>query len=244
MSIAGFDPSGGAGVLADVKTFELHGVQGLSVITANTLQTEDAFHSVNWVDLEFVLKSVDVLVDRYPVEMIKIGIVPSFDYLLKLVSFIKEKNSTAKIIVDPVIKSSTGFNFQNVVSEKELITVLEKIFLITPNMEEILQLKKGGNEKNLAKELSKYCNVLLKGGHSENEKGVDHLYLENGTYFELKPASQIKNGKHGSGCVLSAAITANLANGYELEKACRKAKTYVEQFLESSPSLLGFHHAN
>ena len=81
MTVAGFDPSGGAGLLADVKTFEQCGVYGLGVNTANTLQTADKFHSIEWSKLNDVLKAIEVLLSEYPVSVVKTGIMPSFDFL-------------------------------------------------------------------------------------------------------------------------------------------------------------------
>lgn len=242
MTIAGFDPSGGAGLLADVKTFEQHHVHGLSVNTANTLQTATKFHAVQWVSLEDVLKSIDVLLDEYPVKVIKTGVVSSFEFLLEIVTHIKNKNAGIKIIVDPIIRSSTGFDFQKDDQRKNLISVLENIFLITPNIGEAMTLMNTANAKEAAKNISQYCNVLLKGGHNNNEKGVDHLYTEDVCY-QLQPSETNASEKHGSGCVLSAAISANLALGLDLRTACVEAKKYVEKFLSSNKTLLGYHTA-
>lgn len=241
LSLAGFDPSGGAGLLADIKTFEQHKVYGLSVSTANTLQTENKFYSVEWEKIETILKSVDVLLDSYSIEIIKIGIVPSFEYLSQLVKHIKNKKSEIKIVLDPIIKSSTGFDFQKTIDKKELVSVLKNIYLITPNMLEAMLLTNTDDSKEAAKELSEHCNVLLKGGHNEKEIGVDYLYM-NGETIEFKPILNNLSAKHGSGCVLSAAVVSNLALDNDLQSACSKAKKYVEQFLNSNKSLLGFHH--
>ena len=241
MSIAGFDPSGGAGLLADIKTLEQHKIYGLSISTATTLQTENKFYSVEWEKIETVLKSADVLLDSYPVEIIKIGIVPSFEYLSQLVKHIKNKSTEIKIVLDPIIKSSTGFDFQKTIDKKELVAVLKNIYLITPNMQEAMLLTNTANSKEAAKQLSEHCNVLLKGGHNESEIGVDYLYT-NGDCIELKPTLTNLSAKHGSGCVLSAAIVSNLALDFDLKNSCVKAKKYVEQFLNSNKSLLGFHH--
>ena len=241
ISVAGFDPSGGAGLLADVKTFEQHKVYGLSVSTGTTLQTEDKFYSVEWADLKSVLNALDVLLDSYPVKIIKTGIVPSFDFLFELVSHIKNRNPEIKIIVDPIIKSSTGFSFQKKIESEKLIDVLKNIYLITPNLQEAKMLTGIDNTDDAAKKLSEYCNVLLKGGHSEKSTGIDFLY-ENENVTELKPTETNLSAKHGSGCVLSSAIASNLALGFDLKKSCIEGKKYVEQFLGSSKSLLGFHY--
>lgn len=241
MSIAGFDPSGGAGLLADIKAFEQHKVYGLAVNTANTIQTEDTFYSLEWMKPEEILKTIDVLMEAYPVSAIKIGIVPSFCALHEIIIHIRRKSREVKIVVDPVLRSSTGFDFHDSASKKDLVSVLEQIDLLTPNMSEVLALTGNLNEETAALQLAGHCNVLLKGGHSSNQLGVDYLYTRAGMVI-LPPSRTDVNAKHGSGCVLSAAITANLALGLDLEKACRKAKNYVEQYLSSHPSLLGSHH--
>lgn len=243
MSIAGFDPSGGAGLLADIKTFEQFRLHGLSISTADTLQTENEFHSLEWKEQKTVLKNLDVLLNAYSVKAIKIGIVPSFNYLADLVIYIRKKSKTIKIIVDPVIRSSTGFDFHTEIEKSELKKVLENIDLITPNVEEAMKMTRATTAKEGALTLARYCSVLLKGGHSDLARGTDLLYTK-GACVELRPSSIDLPPKHGSGCVLSAAITASLAKGNDLTTACTEAKQYVEQFLKSDPSLLGFHHAN
>jgi hydroxymethylpyrimidine/phosphomethylpyrimidine kinase len=240
MSIAGFDPSGGAGVLADSKTFEQHKVYGLSVMTANRVQTESKFYTIKWSSIHDVVEAVDVLLDAYPVKAIKTGIVPSFDFLWQVVTHIKKRSSTLKIVVDPVLTSTTGFAFQEVNERKKLYEVLEQLSLITPNVPEAVRLGGYTQAEDAAKALASYCPVLLKGGHHNSAPGVDYLYHQ-GQCVELHPVTINVSPKHGSGCVLSAAIVANLAMELSLEASCIKAKKYVEQFLGSTNSLLGYH---
>lgn len=240
LSIAGFDPSGGAGLLADIKTFEQHKVYGLSISTATTLQTSTRFHAVQWANLKDILGAIDVLLKEYPVAVVKTGIVPSFDFLFQIIQHIKNKSTDIKIIVDPILKSTTGFEFQKNDAKKNLFNVLKDILLITPNVQEAMLLYGNHDPKEAAKGLSGYCNVLLKGGHDTETPGVDYLYADN-TCYELKPSLTMVNEKHGSGCVLSAAISSNIALGFDLKASCSKAKIYVEQFLGSNKTLLGYH---
>ena len=241
MSIAGFDPSGGAGILADMKTFEQHKVYGLSVNTANTIQTDRAFHSIQWASLEDVLATTDMLLEAYPVRVIKTGIMPSFAFLNEVVSFIKSRDPEIKIVVDPVVKSSSGFDFQTSVSSQKIQEVLEKIYLLTPNISEAQLLAREEDPDKAARKLSASCHVLLKGGHRKNYPGLDHLYSYQ-QCIPLEPSQTTLIAKHGSGCVLSAAIVANLALGENLLTACSKAKLYIEKFLSSNTSSLGYHH--
>lgn len=242
LSIAGFDPSGGAGVVADVKTFEQHQVYGLAIITGNTIQTENEFIKMEWIAIDFVLESITTLFNKYEIRAVKIGIVPSLDYLEQIVFQIKKLSQKTKIIWDTVLKSSTTFDFLQIENQTKLEVILRKIDLITPNYKEILQLStKGINAETIAVLLSKHCDVLLKGGHNTKELGVDYLFNKN-EFIKLAPTTTLANEKHGSGCVLSSAITANLALGIDTTTACQKAKIYIEKFLHSNNTLLGYHH--
>lgn len=242
LSIAGFDPSGGAGVLADVKTFEQHQVYGLAIVTGNTIQTEDSFHAMHWVDLDFVLNSIEKLFKAYDIKAVKIGIVPSLDYLKSIVDEIRKYSNEVKIIWDTVLKSSTEFEFAIVENQSLLIDILNKIDLITPNYNEILKLvtQKISHEE-IAQSLSKHCAILLKGGHNPESIGTDYLYTKEEQII-LTPKATVIAEKHGSGCVLSSAITANLALNHDLSKSCQKAKLYIENYLNTNNTKLGYHY--
>jgi hydroxymethylpyrimidine/phosphomethylpyrimidine kinase len=242
LSIAGFDPCAGAGLLADIKTFEQHNVYGLGISTAQTLQTENSFISIKWETEDDILKAIETMLAYYNVQVIKIGIVENISSLKNIVSFIHKKNKTLKIIIDTIIKSSTDFDFWNEpITQETILEILSKTFLITPNYNEILQLLPSPDAKKSAEQLAKYCNVLLKGGHNSEEIGIDYLYANN-NMIRIEGSAKELSAKHGSGCVLSAAIAANLAMGFDLHTSCIKAKKYVEQFLLSNNTLLGYHH--
>lgn len=242
LSIAGFDPSAGAGVLADVKTFEQHQAYGFAINTANTIQTENEFVAIQWTELNFVLQSIETLFNSYEIKAVKIGIIPSLDYLKSIVFLIKRLSPKTKIVWDTVLKSTTEFDFLNIQNQNDLISILEKIELITPNYNEVLKLIPTENKVEISIEiLSKYCAVLLKGGHHPTEVGTDYLHTPNQS-FRLSPKNTEIYQKHGSGCVLSAAITANLALGQELLTACKNGKNYTENFLLSNSSQLGHHY--
>jgi hydroxymethylpyrimidine/phosphomethylpyrimidine kinase len=242
LTIAGFDPSGGAGVLADIKTFEQHKVYGFAINTGNTIQTDNEFFEMQWTDLAFVLKSLEKLFGNYTVKAVKIGIVPSLEYLKQIVFALKKLSPETKIVWDTILKSSTEFDFLTIENQTALFEILKKIDLITPNYNEISELfLKEVNPKTAATQLSKYCTVLLKGGHNPDEIGIDNLYTQNDLY-KLLPKTNECYEKHGSGCVLSSAITANIALGQNLKTACENAKIYTEKYLLSNPTKLGFHH--
>lgn len=242
LSIAGFDPSGGAGVLTDVKTFEQHQVYGLAIITGNTIQTENEFIKMEWITINFVLESMTILFNKYEIKAVKIGIVPTLEYLEQIVFQIKKLSQKTKIIWDTVLKSSTDFNFMDIENQIKLISILNQMDLITPNYKEILQLStKGINAETIAKNISQHCAILLKGGHNSESLGTDFLFLKD-EVFTLLPETKNIFSKHGSGCVLSSAITANLALGFDIKSSCKKAKMYIEKFLNSNNTLLGYHY--
>lgn len=234
LSIAGFDPSGGAGILADIKTFEQLNVQGLAVITANTLQTEDVFFRLQWVGVTEVIEAIDVLMSQYPIAVVKIGIVPNSNYLSEIISAILTRNPEAKIIWDPVLQSSSGRSFFEDKDMENLKYILPLIYLLTPNYTEYVKL----NSIMVLKELT---TVFLKGGHRQEALGEDVLITDT-ERFIFQSEENITTAKHGSGCVLSSAIVALLTKGYTLEDACLQGKQYTAAFLKSNSSLLGYHH--
>ncbi|WP_269234644.1 hydroxymethylpyrimidine/phosphomethylpyrimidine kinase [Flavobacterium flavigenum] len=241
LSIAGLDPSGGAGILADTKTFEQHQVQGLAISTANTIQTDCKFYEIEWTSLDFVLRSIKKLFKNYPVKSVKIGIVPSFFYLNEVVSLIKKLSPNTLIVWDTVLKSSTGFEFLAIENQSDLQQTLSKIDLITPNYEEIMQLYPNFIAEKLWVKNELPTAILLKGGHNHTALGTDYLFLKS-NIIELLPTKINFRPKHGSGCVLSSAITANLALGYDLKTACLEAKIYIEKYLNSTSTLIGHHY--
>jgi hydroxymethylpyrimidine/phosphomethylpyrimidine kinase len=258
LSIAGFDPSGGAGIIADIKTFEAYKVYGLGVCSALTFQNDENFEGVDWISFENIIKQIDVLHKKYRIDWIKIGLIENFDIFEKLVLYLKEIFKSCKIIWDPILEATAGFTFHHDIEIKKLGSLAENLFLIIPNWDEIQKLYPGMEPLDGAKRLSKYCNVFLKGGHNIKTPGRDYLFLSDSINsssknhletknnkkinpFSFRPKEIIKYPKHGSGCVLSAAITANLARGYKLHKACLRSKGYITNFLLSSDGLLGFH---
>ncbi len=256
LSIAGFDPSGGAGVLADIKTFEANKVYGFGVVSALTFQNDIEFEKVERLPIEKIIDQISVLQKRFQFEYIKIGLIENLEILNQLILNLKSQISNSKIIWDPILKASAGFEFHNDVNKNFLKEICKNIYLITPNMDEIRILMNENDELKAAKELSEFCNVFLKGGHrplsssplwGESDLGRDYLFLSpplrggREGLFSFRAKQKVEIGKHGSGCVLSSAITANLAKGFKLHRACLKAKQYTAEFLNSNKNLLGYH---
>lgn len=230
LTIAGFDPTSGAGVSSDIKTFEANGAYSLGVTTAITYQNDDSFDGVEWMSLESIKAQLCPL-SKYKVEAIKVGLIESFAVLQQVVTYVKKLFPQAFVIWDPILKASAGFEFHGAKSIET--SFLQDIDLITPNAEEFEQLRMDVNHLATA--------VLLKGGHRSEKLGVDTLFLDGDEIDILGQAFKEKKDKHGTGCVLSSAIAANLAFGESLEEAARHAKHYVEDFIQSNASRLGYH---
>jgi hydroxymethylpyrimidine/phosphomethylpyrimidine kinase len=241
LSVAGFDPSGGAGILADVKTCEANKVCGLGVISANTFQNDKEFKCVDWVSLEKIIEQVSILQKRFEFDYVKIGLIENLEVLHKVVEHLKLQTANCKLIWDPIVKASAGFDFHKEINTILLEKICKEIYVITPNIPEIQALGKHADVTENAKYLSGFCNVFLKGGHAEKKIGYDTLFLKDGKQFSFRPKNKNVFPKHGSGCVLSSAIAVNLAKGEDLHRACLKAKQYTEKFLSSNKSLMGYH---
>lgn len=239
LSIAGFDPSAGAGVLADIKTFESNGVYGMGVVSALTYQNDKEFEDVEWVDVDKIIRQTEMLLRRFAITHIKIGLIKDLEVLRQIVSFLHGHITSPVIIYDPILKASAGFEFHNI-TEPQFASAVEGIHCITPNIPEAVQIF-GADELNEKLELlSDNINIYLKGGHSDESIVTDLLFVKDHTY--AFPNDRVPNGeKHGSGCVLSSALTAQLALGNDLPTAAENANNYTHNFLASNETLLGYH---
>lgn len=242
LCVAGFDPSAGAGLLADIKTAEQHKVNAVAVCTAITLQTETEFLDIKWEKPADIEVAIEKMFMHYSISVVKIGIIENMQILKRILKLILQLNASTKIILDPVINSSTGYSFNTPEGNRsELIEILSSLYLITPNLPEMSALSLGQLPEVSASELSEYCNILLKGGHDNSNRGLDRLFIK-GKEHLIEANKSILYSKHGSGCVLSSAIASELALGNSIINSCIKAKMYVEHFLGSNSSLIGFHN--
>lgn len=241
LSIAGYDPSGGAGVLADIKTFECSGVYGVAIITSNTHQNDIVFKGITWLDKKEKKKNISLLAARFPVKAVKLGMHKNLKDVLHSVKLCKQYFPDAKIIWDPILAAGTGFDLNVKIQKDTLNKILSSVSLVTPNQNEASRLGGIKNVEKAATKLSKKCPVLLKGGHSIDKKvSADYLFIKDKQ--KIYSSSRITGeGKHGSGCVLSASITASLAKGESLEDAIGNGKKYVIDFLKSNNTLIGYH---
>ncbi|CAM1356548.1 hydroxymethylpyrimidine/phosphomethylpyrimidine kinase [Tenacibaculum ascidiaceicola] len=242
LTIAGHDPSGGAGLTSDVKTFEAHGLYGLSVCTAVTVQNDVDFKECVWIEKEVIINQITSLFERFEISVVKIGIIQSWKVLLEVVHVLKKHNPSIKIVVDPVLKASAGFDFHSKEEVKVFEEVLQHCDFITPNYDEIKALFPDKSVEETIDFISEKTNVYLKGGHREDKKGWDEVYHSKIVQLNIPPKATSVFEKHGSGCVLSSALASNIAKKLSLEDACIHAKWYTEQFLNSNKTLLGEHN--
>ena len=262
LSIAGLDPSGCAGLLADIKVFESHAVQGIGALTANTHQNIHQFKAANWVSVESIIQQLDLLFQDFQPTVIKIGIVENLNVLHQIVNFIRchsFNNSLSNrpiIIWDPILRATAPFQFHSHLDTAFLVNCLSAIDLVTPNADELPVLLQSlaiptdtnnpnnnpNNNPSNNTSITRYCNLLLKGGHQQGDRAQDILFTSTGVSSISSPRLQGFD-KRGTGCVLSAAIAANLAKGKTMFESCCSAKQYMNTFLTSSNNPIGTHHA-
>lgn len=239
--IAGFDPSGGAGLIADAKTIETIGANGVFVQSCNTVQNDLEFKKCHWTKEAIIWDQLDIIRSNYTPSVVKIGLLKSSDFLIHLLEYLNDGFPDAKIIWDPIIRSSSGFSFHL----EDHFTDLDKntirqLDMITPNYHELLQLTNENDFTIAVDKLSKYTRVYLKGGHRK-VVGTDELYQPLLSKKSYPPTLDHRFEKHGSGCVISSAIAAYYALGKSWEESCQLAKIYVDRYLASSNTLIGKH---
>ena len=169
MSIAGVDPSGGAGILADIKTFQALGVYGTGIVTALTAQNPQRMYSLKAIETDYVEEQIDAVLDSYNVEYIKTGMLYSKDIIKTVSKKIREYN--LKAVVDPVMVATSGGELaKDDLSQNLLKYLLPKAVLTTPNVSEAEKLTgiKIADEKKAemaCEKLGKTCNNIITGGH-------------------------------------------------------------------------------
>ena len=240
LSIAGFDGSGGAGIQADLKTFFTHNVYGLSIATSITAQNPQGVSDTLDIKSSFLKLQLEMLNKNIKIDSIKIGMLANKENILTISNFIKKLG--IKTVLDPVMLSTSGYKLLN----KQGIKALKKelfpiIYLITPNIPEAelltgLSISSTDDMKKAAKSLQKMGvkNILIKGGHLKGKTACDIL-LHKGKFHYFKEKKRISNQNfHGTGCILSSAITAHLAKGKSLKYAVKKAKKFVTKKIKKS----------
>lgn len=237
LTIAGSDPSGGAGIQADIKTMSACGCFAMSAITAVVDENTVGVTGVHPVPIEFVSGQIKSVLDDIGADAIKIGMLHSSELILSVKETLSNYN-IKNIVLDPVMVATSG----DTLLQKEAIETLKKEIIpisriITPNIPEaeILLGKTINNQsqlKSVIKDLSNNgtVSVLLKAGHLAEDKLIDIFYnTENDEIIELPSARIHTRNTHGTGCTLSSAIASFLAHGLPMNEAIKLAKDYINQ---------------
>jgi hydroxymethylpyrimidine kinase/phosphomethylpyrimidine kinase len=251
MSIAGFDPSGGAGALADIKTFAAMGCFGAAAVTSLTFQNTVAVYGASHQTPEVLRAQIEPVLDDYEIAAVKVGMAPTRE-LIEVIAEIIEKKRLPNVVVDTVIRSTSGYDL---IDDEAVGRLIERLLpladVITPNMAEAerltgFEVKDRYGMKRAAERIYEMSAspespgkarraTLVKGGHLEDE-ATDILF--DGREFHIFQAPRIAMPEtHGTGCALSSAIAALLARGYDIPEAVAGAKRYLSEILSAAPEI-------
>jgi hydroxymethylpyrimidine/phosphomethylpyrimidine kinase len=252
LTIAGLDPSGGAGVVADVKTFTRFGCFATAVVTSVTFQNTTGVFGAVHQTADSVRRQVEAVLDDYDIAAVKTGMLPARE-IIEVVADIIASRGLKNVVVDPVVRSTSGYDL---IDQAAIEALIEKLFplaeVVTPNIpeaERIARMQITCDDMAAAAKAMQSMgarNVLIKGGHPSNgevriengelKKAIDTLFI--GDLLETFEADYIDTtATHGTGCVLSAAIAANLALGRTLSESVRIAKNFVTEAIRTAPML-------
>jgi hydroxymethylpyrimidine/phosphomethylpyrimidine kinase len=243
LSIAGSDPSGGAGIQADLKAFSALGAYGMAVITALTAQNTQGVRSFQTVDPGFVAEQVDAIFADVRVDAVKIGMVATAEIAATIADRLRH-HGVRNVVLDPVMVAKSGHHLLRddaVTALRETLVPLAKV--ITPNLPEAGVLLGEPEPASVAdmrravRDLHRLGSewVLLKGGHLTGQHSTDLLF--DGTTVTELPGRRIETrNTHGTGCTLSAAIAALLPR-LDMMEAVRRAKAYLTDAIAASDRL-------
>ena len=251
LTIAGSDSGGGAGIQADLKTISAIGCYGMSVITALTAQNTKGVTGIHAVPPSFAEEQMEAVFTDIGADAVKIGMLYSAE-LIKVVARQLKKHNADKIVLDPVMVAQSGDKLLQddaIEAIKEHLMPLAEI--VTPNLPEakvLLGRELQGTEEmqDAARDLASYNskNILIKGGHLNDDNSTDFLYLTREDRFVVLKGDRIKTrNNHGTGCTMSSAIASYLAKGHNIESAVRKAKRFITEAIRAgSKYKLGHGH--
>lgn len=242
LTIAGSDSGGGAGIQADLKTFQAFGCYGMSVITAVTAQNTLGVHGIHELPPQFVVKQLESVVGDIGVDGVKIGMLSSAEIIRAVAKSLRQLE-VSRLVVDPVMRAKSGDALLREDAQRALIAdILPLADLLTPNIPEAEALAGGtirskDDMRRAAEEIHRLgaANVLVKGGHRQ-EDATDILF-DGHDFFEFAGERIPTKNTHGTGCTYSAAIAANLASGMTLPDAIDRAKQYVTLAIREGLSL-------
>ena len=234
LTIAGSDSGGGAGIQADLKTFQERNVYGMSAITALTAQNTLGVHHVYPQSTEAVQTQLDAVLSDIGTDAAKTGMLFSSEIILTVSNKIKEYH-VSNLVIDPVMIAKGG---ASLLQKDAILAMKEKLLplgtVITPNLPEAAELLKCGTITSV-KEMEEAAKalhgsgakaVLIKGGHMTGERSIDVLYVNNRFYHYESKRIETKH-THGTGCTFSACIAAELAKGNSIPEAISFAKEFI-----------------
>lgn len=242
LSIAGSDSGGGAGIQADNQCFNYFDCHAVNVLTAITVQDHEHLCSVDTVSIDTLEAQLTLVLERYNPAAIKTGILCNHKIIKSVTKILKHYN--IPLVVDPVMVSTSGKCLLDAPAIEQLVDHLIPLAtLITPNLPEMsklcsIQSNRSEDFFDICKILFPDTSVLLKGGHAELNTACDYL-IEKGeiTAFRSPLVSCSKSVTHGTGCRLSAAITANIALGFSMKQSILRAKAFLYQSLVNQANL-------
>jgi hydroxymethylpyrimidine/phosphomethylpyrimidine kinase len=241
LTIAGSDPSGGAGLQADLKTFHQLGVYGTTAVTLLTVQNTRSVRLVRTLEPELVIAQLDAILEDIPPAAAKTGALGNGVIVRAVAERLAREHFP--IVVDPVMISKHGVPLMTDAAQSAVKEFLLPVaFLVTPNLAEAAALSgipvdNPAAMEEAAKRIASFgpAAVLVKGGHLPGE-ALDLLYWKGETFRYTAPRVATKN-THGTGCTYSAAITAELAKGHDLPAAVDRAKRFITLAIQSNPGL-------
>lgn len=235
LTIAGSDSSGGAGIQADLKTFESFGLFGCSIITVLTAQNTRGVKSIHEIKASFVKEQLEAVFEDFEISAIKIGMLFSNEIIDCVREFIKDLN--IPIVVDPVFISKAGSKLLSDDAVENMKTLFPYATIITPNLFEAQELfdYKQKNKSSLDDLRKQEFNIIIKN-QKVGKQSVDTLITKNETVnFET---SFIKtNNTHGTGCSFSSAIASNLALGKTIKEAIKISNNFIYEAIKQAPNL-------
>lgn len=243
LTIAGSDSGGGAGIQADLKTFQAFNIFGMSVITSVTSQNTKGVRSIQNIKPDIVKDQIDMIMEDMGCDAAKTGMVSTAEIIEVIVDSV-EKHGINKIVVDPVMVSKSGERLLQKDAENTLIEYLLPVsYLLTPNIHEAeiitgMKIKDIEDCKKAARKISEMgaSNVLIKGGHLDKDNVTD-IFYDGKKFTELSGRRIESRNTHGTGCTLSSAITASLAAGENVTNSVKIAKDFITRAIKNAPEI-------
>ncbi|HFI0678989.1 TPA: bifunctional hydroxymethylpyrimidine kinase/phosphomethylpyrimidine kinase [Streptococcus suis] len=243
LSIAGTDPTGGAGIMADLKSFQARSVYGMAVVTSVVAQNTKGVQLIRHLDQEILEEQLKSVSQDIVPDAIKTGMLAQVETIELVASYLAEQK--CPYVLDPVMVATSG---DRLIEEDAIQALKTKLLplatIITPNLPEAevlvgRTLKSENDIMNAGRWIRKELglkNVVIKGGHLANVAS-DYLFLEDGEVRIISAARIATNHTHGTGCTYAAVITAELAKGRTVAQAVETAKRFITEAIQTAPEL-------